>query len=85
MVNINKLLVELSTRTTAEINRILSMPNSDFTKETGCETDRVDKCKIETVQITNKTLNFFLNTITDIANGVANEEEPPVEEVVEKE
>ena len=57
----NAWLVELTQDAIEETDRILRMSVSEYSKEFGVETERVDKAKIEKAQTLVGNLRFFLD------------------------
>lgn len=56
-------LVELTRDTVKQVDQILRMTKTDYIKEFGCETERVDKAKIEKAVIMLGTLKFFIDKV----------------------
>jgi len=54
-------IVELTRDTVSQVDDLLRMSKSDFVTEFGCETDRVDKVKIEKAVVMLGTLKFFID------------------------
>ena len=59
----DKWLLELTSDTVNEVDRILCMSATEYSKEFGTETDRIDKAKIEKAQNLVGNLRFFLNKV----------------------
>ena len=59
----DKWLLELTSKTVNEVDRILCMSGTEYSKEFGTETDRIDKAKIEKAQNLVGNLRFFLDKV----------------------
>lgn len=64
-----KWLVELTSSTVEEVDRILRMAGSEYVKEYGVETERVESSKIEKAQTMIGTLKFFIEKATGKMSG----------------
>lgn len=57
-------LVELTSETVGEVDKILTMPSAEYVKVYGVETERVDKARIERSATMIGTLKFFIEKAT---------------------
>lgn len=62
-------LVELAKETVDQVDELLRLSKSDFIKVYSCETERVDRMKIEKAANMMSTLKFFLDKTVPVVIG----------------